>query len=173
MLVRPATAGDADAIARIYNHYITNTIVTFEEDRVDAADIAGRVAEVQAAGLPWLVAEDHGVILGYAYASKWKKRPGYRYSVESTVYLDPSATGRGTGRALYQRLMDGLSELPIHLVIGGIALPNEASVALHERMGFEKVAHFREVGLKFGKWIDVGYWQKIISEAPGSARSGR
>ena len=161
-LLRPATSTDADALTRIYNHYISNTIVTFEEEPIDGVDMAGRIAEVQAAGLPWLVAEENGVVVGYAYASKWKKRPGYRFSVESTVYLDPAATGRGIGRALYERLMAGLSELPIHLVIGGIALPNAASVVLHEKMGFEKVAHFREVGKKFGEWIDVGYWQRIL-----------
>ena len=159
---RPAVASDAEALARIYNHYIIATIVTFEEDPIDAADMAGRIAEVQSAGLPWLVAEENGEVLGYTYASKWKKRPGYRFSVESTVYLDPAATGRGIGRALYQRLMESLNESPIHLVIGGIALPNDASVGLHERMGFVKVAHFKEVGFKFGQWIDVGYWQKVL-----------
>lgn len=161
-LIRPAAAADAEALARIYNHYITNTIVTFEETPVDGADMAGRVAGVTASGLPWIVAEETGVVVGYAYASKWKKRPGYRFSVESTVYLDPSVIGKGLGRQLYERLISLLGQQPIHLVIGGIALPNEASVALHERMGFEKVAHFREVGLKFGQWIDVGYWQRKL-----------
>jgi phosphinothricin acetyltransferase len=156
-------ASDGEALARIYNHYISNTIVTFEETPVDAADMAGRFAEVSASGLPWIVAEWNGVAVGYAYASKWKKRPGYRFSVESTVYLAPSAIGRGLGRQLYEQLMHLLEQQPIHLVIGGIALPNEASVALHERMGFEKVAHFREVGLKFGRWIDVGYWQRMLA----------
>ena len=162
-MIRPAMASDGEELARIYNHYISNTIVTFEETPVDAADMAGRVAEVTASGLPWIVAEANGVAVGYSYASKWKKRPGYRFSVESTVYLAPSATGKGLGRQLYGQLMSLLEQLPIHLVIGGIALPNEASVALHERMGFEKVAHFREVGLKFGRWIDVGYWQRILA----------
>ena len=179
-MIRPAVVSDGDALARIYNHYITNTIVTFEEEPVGGADLANRVADIQAAGLPWLVAEESGEVAGYAYASNWKKRPGYRYSVESTVYLAPAMIGRGLGRSLYQRLLELLGRQPIHLVIGGIALPNAASVALHERLGFEKVAHFKEVGFKFGRWVDVGYWQKALlggqaprTEAPGSARSGR
>lgn len=161
-MIRPATPADADALARIYNHYITNTIVTFEEAAIDSADMARRVAEVVAAELPWIVVEQEGLVLGYAYASNWKRRTGYRFSVESTVYLAPEATGKGLGTTLYERLLAILAEGPAHLAIGGIALPNAASVALHERLGFEKVAHFREVGFKFGEWIDVGYWQRTL-----------
>ena len=140
----------------------SDTIVTFEEDPIDSADMAARLAEVTAAALPWIVLEQEGEVLGYAYAAKWKRRPGYRFSVESTVYLAPSATGKGLGGKLYQRLVSMLCEGPAHLVIGGIALPNPASVALHERLGFEKVAHFKEVGFKFDRWIDVGYWQRTL-----------
>jgi L-amino acid N-acyltransferase YncA len=161
-MIRAATPADAEAIATIYNHYITDTIVTFEEVPLDAAEIARRIEEVQAAGLPWTVVEVSGAVHGYAYASPWKKRIGYRFSVESTVYLAPHATGQGLGSALYADLLERLSGRGLHLVIGGIGLPNHASVALHERMGFEKVAHFKEVGQKFGRWIDVGYWQRTI-----------
>ena len=160
--IRPVSAGDADSIARIYNHFILNTIVTFEEQAVSAQEIAGRIAEVASASLPWLVAERDGQIIGYAYASKWKGRCAYRYSVESTVYLDPDCLGQGLGSALYERLFAALRERGMHVVIGGIALPNPASVALHERLGMKKAAHFSEVGFKLGKWIDVGYWQAIL-----------
>lgn len=161
-MIRPAIATDADSIARIYNHYILNTIITFEEQAVSAQEMAGRIAEVTSASLPWLVAEDAGRIVGYAYASKWKGRCAYRFSVESTVYLDPDSAGKGHGSKLYERLFASLRECGTHAVIGGIALPNPASIALHEKLGMKKVAHFSEVGFKFGKWIDVGYWQATL-----------
>jgi L-amino acid N-acyltransferase YncA len=161
-MIRPATAADAGAMARIYNHYITNTIVTFEEDPIGPVDMAARLGDVTAATLPWIVLEQAGEVVGYAYASRWKDRLGYRFAVESTVYLAPSATGKGLGKQLYERLVAILREGPAHVVIGGIALPNAASVALHERIGFAKVAHFKEVGFKFDRWIDVGYWQRTL-----------
>ena len=158
--VRCASAADAEAIAPIYGHYVLNTTISFEEQPVPPSEMAQRIDEVLSASLPWLVAERDGAVVGYAYAGKWKGRCAYRHSVESSVYVDPAFTGRGIGRQLYQVLLELLRERSIHVVIGGIALPNAASVALHEAMGFSKVAHFREVGYKFGQWIDVGYWQK-------------
>ncbi len=162
-MIRPATTADGAAMAAIYNHYVTDTIVTFEEKTIDGVEMAARLAEVEAAGLPWLVVEDGAEVAGYAYGSKWKGRCAYRFAVESTIYLASTATGKGLGRQLYQRLIDLLTEGGYHVVIGGISLPNAASVALHERLGFEKVAHFREVGYKLGRWIDVGYWQRMLS----------
>lgn len=162
MPLRAATAGDAGALAGIYNHYILETVVTFEEAAIDAAEMQGRIAEVQGQNLPWLVAEEQGVVLGYAYAGKWKGRCAYRYSVESTVYLAPGATGRGLGRQLYDALLAELKARGIHVVIGGIALPNAASVALHEACGFVPTGRFSEVGYKFQRWVDVGYWQKTL-----------
>jgi len=161
-MLRSATVIDAPAIAGIYNHYVLNTIVTFEEDPVSPSEMVGRIADLAAAGLPWFVWEENGQVLGYSYASKWKSRCAYRYSVESTVYLDQAATGRGLGTKLYTALIDELRQHKIHGIIGGIALPNEASVALHEKLGFEKIGQFREVGWKFEKWIDVGYWELIL-----------
>lgn len=157
--VRPVTAADAEAVAAIYNHFIAHTIVTFEEEPVDGDEMARRIADVQAAGLPWLVAERDDAVVGYAYATKWRVRRAYRFSAESTIYLAPEEAGRGTGRRLYTALLEALRGLGMHAVIGGIALPNDASVALHEKLGFEKVAHFKETGFKFGRWIDVGYWE--------------
>jgi L-amino acid N-acyltransferase YncA len=161
-VIRPASPADADAIARIYNHYISNTIVTFEESPLASGEIADRIGKVVSASLPWIVLEQAGQVAGYAYASKWQGRSAYRFSVESTVYLAPAATGQGFGTKLYERLISILAEGQAHVVIGGIALPNAASVALHETLGFEKVAHFKEVGFKFGQWIDVGYWQRPL-----------
>jgi len=101
-------------------------------------------------------------VLGYAYASKWKSRCAYRYAVESSIYLAPDATGRGLGTRLYVALIDALRAKSVHTIIGGIALPNPASVALSEKLGFRKIGQFEQVGWKFEKWIDVGYWELIL-----------
>lgn len=166
MHIRDAITDDARAIAAIYNPYIANTTISFEEQPVTDAEMARRIAEVQGAGLPWLVIEQDGAMLGYAYATKWRVRHAYRFSVESSVYLAPQAAGQGVGTRLYTALLERLRDAGCHLVIGGIALPNAASVALHEKLGYEKVAHFREVGFKFDRWLDVGYWQKALAAAP-------
>lgn len=161
-MIRTATVQDAEAICRIYNHYITNTVITFEEETVNNHDIANRIKTTLATGLPWLVAEEDNVVLGYAYASPWKSRTAYQFSVETSVYLDPSASRKGWGSQLYQALFIQLKNTKVRTVIGGIALPNPASIALHEKLGMRKSAHFNEVGYKFNKWIDVGYWQKSL-----------
>jgi phosphinothricin acetyltransferase len=150
---------DAAGIAAIYNHYVAHTVVTFEEEAVSADEIARRMEDVRSASLPWLVADQAGRIAGYAYASKWRARSAYRFSTEITVYLGPEDGGRGIGSALYDELFPMLRARGLHVVIGGIALPNDASVALHEKFGMKKVAHFAEVGFKFGKWVDVGFWE--------------
>jgi len=161
--LRPALLSDADAIAGIYNHYIHHTIITFEEAPVDGAEIANRIQSRLEKGLPWLVAEADGAILGYAYASPFKDRSAFRYTVEVSIYLAPTATGGGLGTRLYAELFRLLREEgKYHIAIGGISLPNEASVAIHEKFGMEKVAQFKEVGFKFGTWIDVGYWQVTL-----------
>ncbi len=160
--IRAVSAADAAAVAAIYNPYVADTCATFETEPVAAQDMAVRIAEVLDAGLPWLLAEDAAGAAGFAYASKWKGRCAYRFSVESTVYLHRDHTGRGIGRPLYGRLLEEIRARRMHAVIGGIALPNAASIALHERLGFRKVAHFEQVGFKQGRWIDVGYWQLLI-----------
>ena len=162
MSIRMATVEDATAIAAIYNPYVADTCITFETEPVQAAGMAARITEVLDAGLPWLLAEDAAGAAGFAYASKWKGRCAYRFSVESTVYLHRDHTGRGIGRALYGRLLEEIRARRMHAVIGGIALPNAASVALHQRLGFRKVAHFEQVGYKQDRWVDVGYWQLLI-----------
>jgi L-amino acid N-acyltransferase YncA len=157
--LRPASLTDATAICAIYNTYIATTTITFEEEAVTEQDMAQRITDVGTAGLPWFVLEVEGKLVGYAYATKWRVRPAYRHSVESTIYLDRASVGLGLGRVLYSALLDELRKREFHLVIGGIALPNEGSVGLHEHLGFCKAGHFAEVGMKFGRWIDVGYWQ--------------
>lgn len=159
MELRDAIPGDAASIAAIYNHFVAHSTISFEEEPVDAVDMRQRIHDVQHGGLPWLVAMADGKLVGYAYATKWRARAAYRFSVESTVYVLLEHGGAGVGTALYRQLLTRLREAGAHLVIGGIALPNVPSIALHEKMGFEKCAHFSEVGRKFDRWVDVGYWQ--------------
>jgi len=160
-VIRSATIDDATRISEIYNHYVLRSTITFEEQAVPADEMRQRIADVLD-GLPWLVWVENHAVQGFAFASTWKGRSAYRYSAESTVYLAEGSTGRGVGSTLYKALLAELRQRRLHTVIGGIALPNAASVALHEKLGFEKVSHFREVGWKFDSWIDVGYWQLIL-----------
>jgi L-amino acid N-acyltransferase YncA len=160
-MIRSATTADAEAICTIYNHYVLETSITFEEAAVTPGDMQSRICETLPS-LPWLVWEEGAVVLGFAYAGKWKGRCAYRHSAEVTVYLEPACTGRGIGSKLYEELLATLREHNFHAVIGGIALPNPASIALHERLGFRKVAHFEQVGWKHNRWIDVGYWQLLL-----------
>jgi phosphinothricin acetyltransferase len=161
VFVRGAVPADSEAIARIYNHYVTQTVVTFEEEAISSSEIHRRIQENQSS-LIWYVAEQEDEVVGYAYAGKWSCRSAYRFSTEVTAYVAPDHTGQGIGSRLYGKLLPALKDRDIHTVLGGIALPNEASVSFHEKFGFSKVAHFREVGFKFNRWIDVGYWQRIL-----------
>lgn len=172
-MIRPATSDDAPAIAGIYNHYIENTVITFEEEPVSSEEFLSRMTLTPESRLPWIVHEDEtsGAVLGYAYAAPWGKRSAYRNSVEASIYLHHAATARGIGKALYSRLLEELTSLGYHVVIGGVALPNPSSVALHEKLGFVRVAHYREVGRKFGRWIDVAYWQKYLDGPGGEAET--
>lgn len=164
MMIRPALPDDAPQICAIYNRYVEKTVITFEEETVSNADMARRIADTTMA-FPWLVAECNGAIAGYAYATTWKSRSAYRFSVESAIYLKPNLTGQGIGHDLYESLIGELRKRRLHCVIGGIALPNAASVALHEKLGFKKIGHFSEVGWKLGTRVDVGYWELILNDA--------
>jgi phosphinothricin acetyltransferase len=154
-VIRPAGSTDVARICAIYNHYVSGTIVSFEETPLGETEMARHVG---ATILPWLVALERGRVVGYARAAPWKTRSGYRYTVESSVYVDPTCQRRGHGRQLYKALIAQLQERGVHCVIGGIALPNPASIALHEALGFEHAGVLREVGRKLGRWVDVGYW---------------
>ena len=161
-MIRSAVLDDAKAILDIYNYYITHSVVTFEEVEISVNEMVQRIQKVFSLDLPWLVAEEGGEILGYAYANAWHARSAYQYSVEISAYLAPSAISKGLGTKLYKELFSKLEKTKVHTAIGGIALPNEASVALHEKFGMHKAAHYKDVGFKFDQWIDVGYWQILI-----------
>lgn len=157
-MIRSVKPEDARSIVDIYNHYIEKTTITFEEEPLSTATMAERILQVTQT-FPWLVYERDGEVLGYAYAGAWKSRSAYRFSVEASVYLAPDCQGNGAGSQLYAQLLEELKKLDVHSVIGGITLPNPASIALHEKFGFKKVGQFTEVGRKFDQWLDVGYWE--------------
>ena len=158
-MIRDATETDADRIVEIYNYYVSDTIITFELDEVQAPAMRTRMREVTEADLPWIVIEVEGVVQGYAYASPFSERAAYRHSVTTSVYLAHTARGRGLGIALYASLLERLRAGSSHLAVARISLPNDHSVSIHERFGFTHVGTLTEVGRKFDQWIDVGYWQ--------------
>lgn len=160
--IRPIVEADAEQICGIYNHFVLNSTITFEELPVTSAEMANRIRNTQSASLPWLVSAVDGQILGYACAHRWKERAAYRHSAEITVYVQHGLDRAGIGTQLYDHLLPAVKSCDMHAVIGGVALPNEASIKLHQKFGFEKVAHFKEVGFKFNRWIDVAYWQLTL-----------
>ncbi len=161
-MIRNTTVDDSKAIAAIYNHYVVNSTVTFEVEAITGTEIAKRIQANLDADLPWLIAEAEGNVIGYCYATPWKARKAYQHSVEISVYLDADSHTKGIGTQLYATLFTQLKTQNVHAVMAGIALPNEASIALHEKHNMQKVAHFKQVGKKFGQWIDVAYWQVIL-----------
>lgn len=161
MNVRKCEEKDIPHICDIYNYYIKNTVITFEETPLDLAEMQNRIMAYTKL-YPWYVCEIDGEVVGYAYATKWKERTAYKNTVEVTVYVKQGLEGKSYGKALYSALLQELNTLNCHVILGCIALPNKASAGLHEYFGFEKVAHFSEVGRKFDRWIDVGYWQKVM-----------
>lgn len=164
MIVRPAHPGDAAAIAVIYRPYVTDSFVSFETEAPDEAEMRRRM-ESGGALYPWLVGEVDGRICGYASASPFRARAAYRFAVETSVYLARDACGRGLGGKLYERLLDLLVRQGFTQAIAAISLPNEASVRLHEALGFRAAGIYRQVGWKYGGWRDVGLWQRPLATA--------
>jgi phosphinothricin acetyltransferase len=158
--VRPA---DAAEIAGIYNFYILNSHSTFETEPVDSCEIQARITAAVDDGYPYLVCRRDGVVLGYAYAHRFRPRKAYDRTVEVSVYVRDGSAGSGIGSQLYAVLLEKLRSGGFHTVVAGISLPNEASIRLHDKFGFEPVARFREVGFKFGEWLDVSYYQLFLS----------
>ena len=162
-LIRLGTDGDAAAIAAIYRPYVEDSRISFEEEAPDAAEMARRMRGDPAGYHPWLVAEEDRRLLGYAASSPFRARRAYRWTVETGIYLAADASGRGVGRALLTNLLQLLERQGYVAAIGAIALPNAASVALHEKLGFTYAGAYRGVGYKFGEWLDVGLWQKELA----------
>ena len=162
MTIHIATPDDAEAVAAIYAPIVANTSISFELAPPSVDEMRGRIEKTQQ-DLPWLVSEDaQCAVNGYAYASKHRERPAYQWSVDVTAYVREDARGLGVGKRLYQALFAELATLGYFQAFAGIALPNDASVALHESLGFQPIGIYRKVGFKLGAWHDVGWWQKEL-----------
>ncbi|MFD0964116.1 GNAT family N-acetyltransferase [Pseudofulvibacter geojedonensis] len=162
-MIRKATLNDVKVITNIYNYYVENEMPTFEENPV-TTDFFKEKISTSSDRFPWLVYELNSSVIGYAYASPWKPRSGYRFTAEISIYLQHNNTEKGIGSLLYKELIKQLKEKGFNSIIGGITLPNPPCVRLHEKFGFEKVAQFKQIGTKFNKWADVGYWQLLLNE---------
>ncbi|ADB74907.1 GNAT family N-acetyltransferase [Geodermatophilus obscurus] len=167
-LVRDATGDDAAACARIYEPYVRDTVVSFELEPPTAAEVAGRIAAALARHA-WLVLEDDGRVVGYAYGSTFNARAAYDWTTSVSVYTEPGRRRTGAGRALYTALLDRLAARGYRTALAGIALPNDASVGLHTAMGFELVGTYRRVGWKLGRWNDVARYQRPLGEPTDDA----
>lgn len=165
MLIRAATEADAPALLAIYRPFVESTAVSFEEVVPSPEEFAARIAKC-VKGWQWLVAERNGECAGYAYASSHRERSAYRWSVEVSAYVHPRHRRQGIGHALYERLLQDLAAKGFCNAYAGIALPNEPSIALHRRVGFEPVGVFRSVGRKLGRWHDVAWYQRVLREQP-------
>ena len=165
--IRLATAGDASEIAAIYAPYCEETVISFEETAPSIEEMQRRIATVSASR-PWIVLEDHGRVIGYAYASAHHERAAYRWSVSTAIYIGRDHHRRGAGRALYTTLFAVLRALGYRQATAGITLPNAASVGLHAAFGFAPVGVYRRIGFKMGEWHDVGWFQAEVQ--PGSDR---
>jgi phosphinothricin acetyltransferase len=164
-MIRLALEQDAPQIAGIYAPVVRDTPISFEVDPPTAAEMARRVTDTLAV-FPWLVVDRSGEILGYAYASAHRTRAAYRWCVDTTIYVDPHVHRAGVGRALYTSLLQVLALQGFYSAYAGITLPNPGSVGLHEAMGFEPLAIYRDVGYKLGAWHDVGWWHRTITPRP-------
>lgn len=159
--IRPVRIEDAPALAAIYNPYIADTVISFEESPVTVHEMEARIRKVTA-DYPWIVWEQGGKVIGYAYASSWRSRQAYRFTAETSIYVDRDQHRLGIGEALYRALIRAMRERGFHSALGCLSLPNDPSVAMHEKLGFVKVAHMKEAGRKFDRWVDVGFWERML-----------
>lgn len=159
--IRTGRAEDAPCIQAIYAPIVANTAISFEEQPPTVREMAARMAGTLER-YPYLVAEGEGRVLGFAYAGPHRARAAYRWSVDVTAYVSPDARGLGMGKALYGELLSALAKQGYHAAFAGIALPNDASLALHKAAGFEQLGVYREVGFKLGRWHDVSWWQRLL-----------
>lgn len=160
-IIRPATESDAAVCAAIYAPFVRDNWVSFELDPPDVEEMADRIAR-HGTSHAWLVAEVDGAVAGYAYGSLHRDRAAYASSCDVAVYVERAHSRQGVGRSLYAELLPLLGDRGFHAAFAGIALPNDASVGLHETMGFTPVGIYREVGWKLGGWRDVGWWQRLL-----------
>ena len=163
--IRQATESDAPTLLAIYRPFVETSVVSFETVTPTVDEFAARIAKI-VAGWQWLVAERDGRCAGYAYGGLHRERAAYRWSAEVSAYVHPDCQRQGVGRALYAKLFDDLARKGYCSAFAGITLPNDGSVALHRRVGFEPIGVFKSVGRKFGKWHDVAWYQRTLRDSP-------
>lgn len=161
-MIRKVSLNDAKEIVDIYNYYVMNTNITFEEEKISEDEMKNRIKEKLEHNNPWIVYEEDGEILGYAYIGVWRDRAAYKYSKESTIYLRNGVNNRGIGSKLYGELIKLSKASNVHTIIASITVPNEASFKLHEKFGFKKMTEYKEVGYKNGEWLDVAFFQLML-----------
>lgn len=168
--VRQATERDIPDMREIYNYYVANSTVTFDEDAQTLKEMREKFRHVAQFGYPWLVAvSPRGVILGYAYVTPWKQKAAYRFTVEDSIYLAPAAAGKGIGKALFTRMLQDAADAGVKEVIAVIADKGaEASIAMHQKAGFKEIGHMGKVGFKFGRWLGTVLMQKSLKKPRGS-----
>jgi L-amino acid N-acyltransferase YncA len=163
VMIRPAIASDMDAITLIYGHHVNHGTGSFETEAPDRTEMARRWNEVDARGLPWLVADDDGDIGGYAYASPYRARPAYRYTVEDSIYVRADRLGTGLGKLLMPALITAAQACGMRQMIAVIGdSANQSSITLHRRFGFDEAGLLRDVGFKFGRWLDTVFMQRSL-----------
>jgi len=162
VLIRPAVRDDLSDIAAIYNHEIVNSTATFDLEPPTFAYWEARLASPHPGDHLLVAVDEDEDVVGYAYSWSYRPRPAYNLTRETSIYLDPSVRGQGIGRRLYPALLDTMAEAGVHTAVALVALPNPASVALHQACGFEHVGTMREVGFKFGQWVDVEWYQRML-----------
>jgi phosphinothricin acetyltransferase len=167
-------ARDAAACAAIYAPLVRDTVISFEEQPPDEPELCRRIERISRTH-PWLIAEEQERLVGYAYGSPHRERAAYRWAADVSVYVGAEQRRRGVGRALYEALLDLLARQGVYVACAGVTLPNDASVGLHESLGFVPVGIYRRIGFKFGAWHDVGWWQRqlIAAERTPSSPPGR
>ena len=163
-MIRDVKLSDSERITEIYNYYIENTIITFEEIIVSNEEIKSRIKKIQKQNYPYIIYEENNKLLGYAYVDKWRQRSAFDITLETSIYIDKDYLNKGIGKVLYKELIDRTKKLNIHSLVGVISIPNKPSRKLHQELGFQLIGNFREVGIKFNQLIDVEFWQLNLSK---------
>jgi L-amino acid N-acyltransferase YncA len=160
LIIRPYAQADIPAVAQIYGHYVRETVITFETEVPDEAEMASRFATIAGKGHPLLIAERDGTVIGYAYASTYRPREAYRFTCEDSIYLAPEAVGQGLGGILLKRLIEDSSKAGLKQMLAVITAERANSIRLHEKHGFRMIGRYEALGFKFDRWLDIVHMQK-------------
>ncbi len=162
LAMRPYRPDDIPAVTAIYGHYVRETVITFETEAPGEAEMAGRFAAIAGRGHPLLIGEMDGVVIGYAYASTYRPREAYRFTCEDSIYLAPTAVGRGIGSTMLARLIEDSSKAGLKQMLAVITAERENSVRLHMKHGFRLIGRYEALGYKFGRWLDIVHMQRAL-----------